>query len=263
MEAQPDAMAMSDITKPGQRQEIADASRWRESPAAGEPRVAVDAPPPVAESLGRGRREPAEGGPDAAGNVDTSLRERIRRLSAARTEALRERDMAHVEPRREARAEPEYDDRYEPRPAPRARREEAEPAMRGVARRDAERESDDFDPRQPARRRQPGPEADPEFRAPARRRAAPPEPAATRVDPLEDEMDELHDEVSRLRQEVARLREEVARRPAGGAGELGPLERALQKLAERMDRIDGGPRPAVDDGRPRKPGRGFLGLFGR
>lgn len=236
-------MGMTDIRKPGQRQDIADGGRWRRDP---EPEAHREAEarsgPDVAESLGRLRREPADDRAPAAGNVDTSLRERIRRLSAARAEALRERDLP------------------EPPEAPRAA---AAPRPRETAAFDAERESGEFSPRQPARRRRPEPEAEREYRPPVRRRNTAPETPATQIDPIEDEMEELSQEVARLRQEVAQLRGEIAKRPAGG-GEIGPVERALQKLAERMDRIDGGPRPPIADGRPAgRPRRGFLGLFGR
>lgn len=257
-------MGMTDIRDPGRRREIAGDRRRTGGDAGAEPPVRESVPTPeAAETLGRRHSEPVEERPVEGANVDTSLRERIRRLSAARAEALRSRD----EPPR--RADPE--ERGE------------EPVMRPVASRDAERDSDDFSSRQPARRRRAESERDAErefrapvrrrraeaesepereFRAPARRRAAPPDYAATRVDPLDDEVADLREEVLRLRQEVRELRKEVQDRPSG-ASEIGPVERAVQKLAERMDRIDGGPRPPVADARPKRPGRGFLGLFGR
>ncbi len=73
-------------------------------------------------------------------------------------------------------------------------------------------------------------------------------------------------EVKNLRREMAELRSEMRDLKDAGPGGLGPVERAVQRLAQRMDRLDGGAQPQIADGRleTRAPKKSwFSGLFGR
>lgn len=100
---------------------------------------------------------------------------------------------------------------------------------------------------------------------PAQLALAATENATTYVQEITSETETLTSEVAELRRDVARLSEEVALlRKVAGAG-IGPVERAVQKLAQRMDRLDGGARPAVIDRRPARDGgreSWFFRLFG-
>ncbi|MEC9345974.1 MAG: hypothetical protein VYB54_07090 [Pseudomonadota bacterium] len=194
----------------------------------------------------------------ASGNIDTSLRDRfpqdrIQRLAMQRDELLRRHGLPaqeQVEPdmhRPASRPEPE--DRYEP---------EHEAA--------AVEEAPMRNPRQSARPA--GSFDQPRQQMPAPRRSSAPEPFATRVGEVRSHGGgELLDEIEKLRREVGELRRELKAIQQQGPSGVGPVERAVQRLAERMDRIDGGARPAISDGsgnggRRRRGGGGGGGLFG-
>jgi len=101
---------------------------------------------------------------------------------------------------------------------------------------------------------------------PATRRGTAPDVAHSTVREVAGEKDtsKIMKEVEILRREVAELRREVRDLREAGPGGLGPVERAVQRLAQRMDRVDGGAQPLIADGQleQRKPRKsGFFGLF--
>ena len=71
------------------------------------------------------------------------------------------------------------------------------------------------------------------------------------------------------RGKIAELSKQLENAKDGGSTSTAPVERAIQKIAERLDRIESGPGPTERTaprpvGEPRPPERrGFLGLFRR
>lgn len=208
----------------GLRLSMTDASRWQRRATA--PAVR-DVPEPAAES-----------GDPLPDNVDNSLKERIQRFSR-RPEPQME-DAATPSPRAARRAEP-------PRERPEADDQAFTPALTRPAASQPERSEPRprTDVRQSARRRQDFDDRE-QVRVPATRRPAEPEPygypvqqRTEEIDMLQREMDELRHVVAGLREEIKELRE----RPERGAKGFSVIERTMQRLSERMDRIDGGAAP--------------------
>lgn len=243
--------------------------------------------------------EPASAKAPETGNVDTSLRDRINRLSTARTNLLRRRGTRvpaeepvttatapQMHPMESAPPEavPAFDlpedveietttgeivgevDLTRPVTAPSYPDEERHPP----------RESAVSHPRQSARRRS----ADDQQEAPrntaaadasglpATRRGSAPDVARSAVREVAGsgraDASAMKSEVETLRREIADLRREIRDLREAGPGGLGPVERAVQRLSQRMDRLDGGAQPLIADGQleMRKPKRsGFLGFF--
>jgi|GEM_PF-6379118 len=234
------------------------------------------------------------------GNVDTSLRDRINRLSTARTNLLRRRgtNVPAEEPVTTATAPqmhpvdtappeavPAFDvpedveiettteeivgevDLTRPMAAPSYPAEERHPP----------RESAVTHPRQSARRRSAdGQQEAPRNTAaaaeasglPTTRRSSAPDVAQNAVREVSGsgraDASAMKSEVETLRREIADLRREMRDLREAGPGGLGPVERAVQRLSQRLDRLDGGAQPLIADGQleMRKPKRsGFLGWF--
>lgn len=228
---------------------MTDASRWCSGGAAA---AVQQMPEPAAQ--------PGDPLPD---NVDNSLKERIRRFSrrpdqeATQEGETEPRPARRPEPPRErAELDPEAHS-FTPapiRPAP-SQPERAEPRPR-------------TENRQSARRRQDLDDRD-QARVPATRRPAEPEPYGYQVQDRSGDIDMLQHEVDELRRQVASMRDELnelRERPAGGGKGFSVIERTMQRLSERMDRIDGGaPPPEVTGPGDRTPRRrkGLLNsLFG-
>ncbi|WP_417513799.1 hypothetical protein [Minwuia sp.] len=247
---------------------MTDASRWTDPDTARRPAehpadiaeapVERPAPPPAASASTEPER-PA----DATGtvNVDTSLRDRISRLS--RRPSRTEMDGDDGAPAPLATAVPD------PEPAqPTDTAFSFTPAGRREPVRESQRNRDEETPRmrQSARRRTPA--EDSETRVPARRASSDPEVRTTDVRASETEVEVLRGQVQRLEAEIRKLQETVATissksGPAEGQKGIGAVERALQRLSERVDRLDGGASSVrVEDNR-QSGKRGFLGLFGR
>ncbi|MDF1734394.1 MAG: hypothetical protein P1U37_03855, partial [Minwuia sp.] len=281
---------------------------------AGAARASAQAPKPAAQSR---VAEPAPRPAPAPGNVDTSLRDRINRLSTARNNLLRRRGatVPAEEPVTTATAPQRHPvETAQPEPVPafdvpedveiETTTEEAvgevdltrpmpserpapssppEPAERPVAaaprpddRNRPPRESETSHPRQSARRR--GAEERTETARdtaaadtsglPATRRNSTPDMAQSTVREVSGsgraDASAMMSEVETLRREIADLRREVRDLREAGPGGLGPVERAVQRLSQRMDRLDGGAQPLIADGQleMRKPKRsGLLGWF--
>ena len=273
-------------------------SGQRNAPAdVGAARASAQAPKPAAQSR---VAEPAPRPAPAPGNVDTSLRDRINRLSTARTNLLRRRgtNVPAEEPVTTATAPqmhpvdtappeavPAFDvpedveiettteeivgevDLTRPMAAPSYPAEERHPP----------RESAVTHPRQSARRRSAdGQQEAPRNTAaaaeasglPTTRRSSAPDVAQNAVREVSGsgraDASAMKSEVETLRREIADLRREMRDLREAGPGGLGPVERAVQRLSQRLDRLDGGAQPLIADGQleMRKPKRsGFLGWF--
>lgn len=235
------------------------------------------------------------------GNVDTSLRDRINRLSTARTNLLRRRatQVPAEEPVTTATAPQMHPvDTAPPEAVPAfdvpedieietttgevvgevdLTRSDAPPPSKPVEERHPPRESAASHPRQSARRRNAEEQqAEPRNTAvaadapglPTPRRSSAPEVAQNSVREIPEsrraDASAMQSEVETLRREIADLRREMRDLREAGPGGLGPVERAVQRLSQRMDRIDGGAQPLIADGQleMRKPKRsGLLGWF--
>lgn len=254
---------LNDADDLGGRRSLIDPARWSpgaaDRPAPRKPRTRAAAPEPARSmaapqasrdhDLTAGAQRPAPATQVAASNIDTSLRDRIpmdrvQRLAAQRDELLRRHGLP-PEP-----ATPDAAYRQEPQRALAPRDPEPEPMQPVV-----------HNPRQSAR---PVGTADAErTRMPAPRRATEPDPFAARVAEVRPHGSDVLDELEDLRREVSELRREMkAMQQAGAGGGIGPVERAVQRLAERMDRLDGGAQPAISDGRGGRRRTGGGGLFG-
>lgn len=268
-------MAIIDLTNSGARRSMTDPSRWRDRDVTArdpeeisqprpvrtpdpivepEPAPIVETAPRIAEAASTAR--PADDMNDD--NVDRSLRDRIRRISrrpqpddtSAAVEAPRPRARKIADEERAELSE----DSFSFTPAVARGREKSQ-------RPPADREPGTI--RQSARRRDEAPAP----QVPARRAPTEPDVHVTGVHADESEIDMLRSEIDELRREMADMREAISRvdRPSPNTKGLGAVERTMQRLSERMDRIDGGAAPQISDGsgnsRPRK--RGFLAsLFG-
>lgn len=301
-------------------------TRNRQAQAAAAPArdAAVEHRPETVETPGT-PGTPGTGEQRSAGNVDTSLRDRINRLSSARTSLMRKRDGARAAapaeqpPSRrpadntaQADAAPAasvvdpdpmivIDEPVVADPVPEARSAHidltatatavpAPAAVAPVARTMPDPVQDpvvDPDaapyappvaephPRQSARRRDVVPKTEvpaaPESdNLPTPRRSTAPEVRQEQVQETattqDAEITALAAEIKNLRREMAELRSEIRDLKDAGPGGLGPVERAVQRLAQRMDRVDGGAQPLINDGRleqraPKKSG--FFSWFGR
>jgi hypothetical protein len=263
-------MAIINLTNSGARRSMTDASRWRgdKAPLRNDEEMSrplpVRAPEPVQvpDEILIVDTAPEIAEPAVAlaadDNIDHSLRDRIRRISRrpqqdepdAPAEAPRARGRRKVV---EERAELS-DEAFSFTPAGPKGRDKPQRAP-------AEREPGTI--RQSARRRD-----DPvEAQVPARRMPTEPDMHSTGVRAQEYEIDMLRSEIDELRQEMAEMRDAIGRasQPASSSKGLGAVERTMQRLSERMDRIDGGAQPQISDGhsapRPRKKGF-FSSLFG-
>lgn len=233
------------------------------------------------------------------GNVDTSLRDRINRLSTARTNLLRRRAtrVPVDEPVTTATA-PLMNPADTAQPEAVAAfdvpedieietttgevvgevdltRSDTTPPVKPAEERHPPREDAVSHPRQSARRRnaeeqQAAPQntAAAEPGLPTKRRSSAPDVAQNAVREVHesDRADSSTEksEVETLRREIADLRREMRDLREAGPGGLGPVERAVQRLSQRMDRLDGGAQPLIADGQleTRKPKRsGLLGWF--
>jgi hypothetical protein len=275
-------MAIINLTNSGSRRSMTDGTRWRAAPDVRPDPETLSQPEPVRAPDPVPELEPVQivdtspeivGGNTAAeiarelddeGNVDHSLRDRIRRISRR---PQRDEDAPQQEERRprgrrsteEPRAElsedafsftpagPKGRDKQPDRPAP-----EREPGKM----------------RQSARRRE-DPSAAAGAHVPAKRTPTEPEVHTTGVQASESEVDMLRSEIDELRREMSEMREAISRidQPSSSPKGMGAVERTMQRLAERMDRIDGGPpvqNVAIQDGRPTGgPRKGFFkSLFG-
>lgn len=265
-------MAMINLTNTGNRRSMTDATRWRSKAVAAETSEPVSRPEPASAPVTVHEADPAEiiDGPApvvATGidtqaerdNIDRSLRDRIRRISRRpQREEAEHAPAAEKRPRRVRNADEERaelsDEAFSFKPAgPKGRDTNERPAP----------VRDASTLRQSARRREDTPQ---QTQVPARRATSEPEVHTTSVQASENEVDMLRSEIEELRREMSEMRESIARisQPTAGPKGLGAVERTMQRLAERMDRIDGGAQPQISNGiagpRPRKKGF-FASLF--
>ena len=272
---------------PGHTNAPADRAAPRASARAGKPAASARA----AETVSATAPE--------TGNVDTSLRDRINRLSTARTNLLRRRgtSVPAEEPVTTATAPqmrpvdtappeavPAFDvpedveietttgevvgevDLTRPMAAPSYPAEERHPPRESATphlRQSARRRS--ADERQEASRNTAASDAP---GLPATRRGSAPDVAQNAVHEVSGsgraDASAMKSEIETLRREIADLRREMRDLREAGPGGLGPVERAVQRLSQRLDRLDGGAQPLIADGQLeiRKPRRsGFLGWF--
>lgn len=270
-------MAIINLTNSGSRRSMTDASRWQLAPDRDTEAMSRPEPMPAPEPA----REPERfigPTPEIVGantaeeiarnigddNVDTSLKDRIRRISRrpkARMDDTPVQEERRPRPRRAAEEERAElnEEAFNFTPAGPKGREKPESAP-------AERASGNI--RQSARRREDTTPA-PRTQVPARRTPTEPEVQTTGVLASESEVDMLRSEIEELRREMSDMRAAIGQmeRPASSPKGLGAVERTMQRLAERMDRIDGGPpaqNVAIQDGRPTGgPRKGFFkSLFG-
>lgn len=321
-------VAMNDGSTVGDRRRLVSPPSGTRNPATAAARPAQAPAAPAREAASQPRPQasgtPGTGQSDAAGNVDTSLRDRINRLSSARTNLMRKRDGARAAiPAEQSSARPvaenmaaanaapvaapvapavdpdqmiAIDEPLVVDPVPEARSAQidltssapaptptpapaTEPAFEApVARNTPDPVSEPVaqpHPRQSARRRDDAPKADAPAASetenlPTPRRSTAPEIRHDRVQETttahDAEVTALAAEIKNLRREMAELRSEMRDLKDAGPGGLGPVERAVQRLAQRMDKVDGGAQPLINDGRleqraPRKSG--FFSWLGR
>ena len=247
-------MSMTDIRIPGRRLAMNDASRWADNRIDDVETVGQVAPAPLPEVAANTQPQfQPKADPGQVDNVDLSLRDRLRRLSR------------RPEGQASAPRKPAKDTRPE---APTVSFTQAPP--RGHPVESTERtEPQPKQARQSARPRADARHETPEDRyVPAPRRPSAPEYYTEAATPMHDEVDMLRDQIARMQDQMLRMADEIDGLKQGGDGGnkgVRAVEKALQRLSERMDAVDGGPRiqPQIEDDRaPRK--RGMLdGLFGR
>ncbi len=281
-------------------------------PASGPQRPAQPQPQAAPEQAASPRPAAPQAGSaqPATGNIDTTLRDRINRLSQARNNLLRRRSgnatidesVATSAAQQMQPAETSRPETHRPEAVPAfeipedieietteardaqevdltgagtaSRQDTVSPSS--TARQQPVTDDGAGNPRQSARRRTPEeqaaqpckPVAEETAGLPVERRTSSPDVARSAVrevaGPARGDESALKAEIETLRRELADMRREVRALREAGPGGLGPVERAVQRLAQRMDRIDGGAQPMIADGQleQRKPKRsGLLGLF--
>lgn len=256
-------MAILNLTNVGARRSMTDAERWSKDGAVAEDTETLSRPAPVREPEPVHEPQPSEIIDEAparpaneSDNVDRSLRDRIRRISRRPQQAepeetpaaeKRSRRIRNADEERAELAEEAFS--FTPAgPKGRDKNERPAPVRDASTLRQSARRREDLQPPAP--------------QVPARRTTSEPEVQSTGVHASESEVDMLRSEIEDLRREMLEMREAIARinQPNATPKGLGAVERTMQRLAERMDRIDGGAQPQIsnDPAGPRPRKRGFF-----